>query len=1123
MSKLNNYLKKKLRICLLLLISMLMSISIHAQQVTVTGTVEDDLGETIPGVNVMVKGATQGTITDAFGKFTIQVNGENTTLRFSFIGYDTKEVVVGNQRNLKVVMSEAATRLDELVVIGYGTMRRKDLTGAVTSVSSKEIAAAPVMNVAQALQGKMAGVNVMSQDGRPDASVSIRIRGGGSISQSNEPLILIDGIPGSISDVPADMVASVDVLKDAASTAIYGARGANGIVLVTTKKAKEGKVSITYNGYVKFNTPTKYLETLEPYDYLAFKWALLDAYQDVDYVTPFTKLFGLGENRGSNSAGIDAYKDVPTYNQQKEVYKGSFSQNHDLTVSGGTEKTKVLFSLNYMDEDGMKLMSNNRRASASFKLDQKISNNLNFNLDVRYTDRKTLGNEGVTSGSGSLLSQSWRFRPIAVRDFKGDLSYMTHSTLGEEFHVMFDVANPVNRIKDVDNLALNQSIRGTAGLNWKIIKGLSYNTELTLTRSYSQTKNWSGPTTNDTYYVSTGTRETIDEVLYAGDADYSKNDRWSLRWSNTVNYDITLNEKHRINVVAGQEYTDSGGSDMRITGKKYPSNFTKDNAFAMINQHDPTDGNMTISSGVSTPSRVLSYFGRANYTFNDRYMFTFTMRADGSSNFSPEHRWGYFPAAALAWRVSEEAFMENTSSWLEDLKLRISYGEVGNDAISANQWSQYWASQGDARWRQILDNTIQAAYKMEADDNKRMPNRNLRWETTITRNLGIDYTLFGGRLWGTIDVYKNSTKDLLMLTNIPSITGFTQTYANIGQTSNKGVEFSINGTIFRNKDWNITAGGNINFNRGNIDKLANNISTIYGSGWFGGGNPNSDYLLKEGRAVGIVMGYKTIGRGYYETSDFHYDSSTGMYTLKDGIADISNAFVPNHGGVTPAGQNAYPGMPKFHDANGDGVIDTKDYVEIGDMMPKHTGGFNISATYKNFDLALHFNWSYGNQIYNANKLNSLYNSNKGGGLYGNRFNIVKNGYKVYDIDASGNLVRVTDPATLDALNKNATLPLTYMQVGYVSDIGIEDGSYLRLNTLSLGYTLPKSLTQKAGISNLRLYGTIYNVFILTSYTGLDPEVNTQEKMGGSGYPTPGIDWGTYPRPRQFVLGLNLTF
>ena len=1083
------------------------------QQKSVSGKVTDSSGSALPGASVVVKGTTNGIITDNDGNYTISNISEKSVLQFSFVGMKMQEVLFEGKSTINVILEDETLEIDEVVAIGYGTVKKRDVTGSVASVNGKQLTAIPVSNVAQALQGRLPGVNIISQDGRPDASISIRVRGGGSISQSNDPLVLIDGIPGNIGDVPAEMVESIDVLKDASSTAIFGARGANGVILITTKRGKAGDVTVSYSGYGKFNSPTGYQSTLNPYDYLTMKWGLLDVYFGTTYTTPFQKLFGIGAYTGNNSAGIDAYKNVSQYNMQKEVYNSSFSHNHDLTITGGTEKTKVIFGLNYLDEEGMKLNSYSKRGSASFKLDQKLGQNLDFNLDVLFTDKNSVGNESTTSGFGSTLSGSYRFRPIAKSDIKGDLAFLSDASMGEEAFVMDDMYNPVNIINDRENLTMAQSLRGTAGLNWKIIKGLNYHTELTLSRGYTQIKNWRGPTpasSNDANYLNSD-----GSHIYAGDADYRKNDARTMRWANTLSYELKLKDIHRINVLIGQEVTNSGGSSMQISGQKYPANFTKDNAFAMISQYG---ANLVINSGVSTPNRLQSYFGRANYSLMDKYMFAATFRADGSSNFSPEHRWGYFPAGSVAWRISQESFMKSIKE-LDDLKLRVSYGEVGNDAISASQWSQLWATTTDTRWQYGLNKVLQPSYDLAS---AQLANRDLKWETTITRNIGLDFSLFNHRLSGTVDVYHNTTKDLLMLADIPAITGFTSSYANIGQTSNKGVEISVSGTIYKNQDWNITAGANINFNRGNIDKLADGMQSSYGTQFLQSGIPSSDYKLVVGKPVGIVMGYQMDGKGYYTPDDFNFDATTNIYTLKTGVADLSKAFISYRGGLTPGSQQAYPGLPKFVDSVNDGVIDEKDYVEIGNMNPKNTGGFNVNISYKYIDLGMYFNWSYGNDVYNANKLATLFNGNKGGGLYGNKLAIVKDSYTLYEIQ-NGNLVKLITPEKLNAANVNATLPSTYLQQGYVSNIGIEDGSYLRLNTLTLGYTCPKQLISKAKISNLRIYGSIYNAFTLTGYSGLDPDVNTSQNVNSARYPTPGLDWGTYPRARQFVIGLNVTF
>lgn len=1103
-------LKIRKRLWMLLCMSML-SVMAFAQSRQITGVVVDATGESIIGANVLEVGTTNGVITDIDGNFTLTV-GTDAKIQVSFIGYVSQTITVGDKNQIKVTLKDDSQALEEVVVIGYQTVKRKDLTGSVSSVNGKNIAAAPVSNVAQALQGKLPGVNVTSQDGRPDAEISIRVRGGGSISQSNEPLILIDGVSGSLSDIPADQVESIDVLKDASSTAIYGARGANGVILVTTKGAKEGKTSVSYNGYVKWNTPTKYLDVLEPYDYLAYVWANADA-NGAAYRTPFENLYGLA------NGGIEKYRNVGMTDIQRDVYNSSFSHSHDFSVTGGTEKTKVLFSMNYVDEQGMKINSYSKRANVSLKVNQKILDNLDLGIDARYTDTRSMSEENTTSGSGSLLSASYRFRPIATSDIKGDLNAFNEGNL-EQYgkFSQWDVYSPYNRLMDYEPLKKRQSLRATASLNWQLIKGLNYHTDLSMNRTWRQNNIWGGAVYNNYLDDETG------EKLWAGTADMTKTDSWGMRWTNTMSYDWEINKNQRLNVMVGHEVTNSGGTTMRIIADHFPANFSKDNAFAMINQYDRNASTNTtpFSSGIDTPSRILSFFGRVNYNLMERYLLTVTFRADGSSKFSPDHRWGYFPAAAVAWRVTEEPFMEDTREWLDNLKVRFSYGEVGNDGISSDLWSQTWTSESDSRWIYTLAGKPQASYDLSS---QQMANSDLKWETTITRNLGFDFGFLQNRLWGSIDLYWNTTKDLLMNTPLPGITGFTSTFDNVGQTSNKGLELSLNGVIFKNKDWNITGGFNINFNKNNVDELAEGITGLYGTSWVQQNYPSDDYILQEGSPVGMVRGL--VYDGFYTTADF--DFVNGQYILKEGIPDVSSAIVPTFHGIEanerPAGQIAYPGMAKYKNLSDEGaskgVIDTDDYTVIGDMNPVHTGGFNLNATYKNFDLGLYFNWSYGNEIYNVNKLASLYGY-KEAGVYENKLAMLKGAYKIYDI-VDGNLVRMHTPAELDALNANASLPLCYNEKGVVSTLGIEDGSYLRLNTLTLGYTLPKSILNKIGLSNLRVYGTVYNLFTITGYDGLDPEVSSNANLNHSVYPTTGLDWGTYPRARSFVVGLNLNF
>lgn len=1089
----------------------LIAIQAFAQtNTTVTGTVRDASGEALPAVSVALKGTTIGTTTDVQGRYTIKVNGTGGTLVFSIIGFATAELNIEGRTTIDVTLKESEKSLSEVVVIGYGTAKRKDLTGPVSSVTGKDIAATPVPNIAQAMQGKLPGVNITAQDGRPNANISIRIRGGGSISQSNQPLVLIDGQPGNINDIAPDQVESIDVLKDASTTAIYGSRGANGVVLVTTKSAKPGRTTVSYNGYVKFNTPVKYLEALGPYDYLRYVWANAAA-NGVAYQTPFEKLYGLGANAGANTGGIESYRDLAIDDIQRTAYNNSTSSNHSLTLSGGTDKTKILFNVNYTDEQGMKINSYLKRANAQLKITQKITDNLTFDLNTRYTNSPVMSDEGTTSGSGSILSTSYRFRPISIDHILGDKNAIRTGNIEQYGKAsMWDAYNPAARIGDYEPLATTQNLIALGSLNWVIVKGLTYHTDLNLNKGWSNRKYWSGAIYNN--YMD----DVNNKKLYAGAVDYRKGDSWGLRWANTLSYEFSLKKDHKFTVLAGQEVFDSGGTELSIQANRFPSNYDKETAFAQINQYDATVGSATFASNVDFPDRLISYFGRANYSFLDKYLLSFTFRADASSKFAPSNRWGYFPAVAAGWKITEESFMKNIT-WLESLKLRASYGAVGNNQINPAAWTQNWTSVSDQRLQYAIGHVRQSAYQVSGQ----LANPNLKWETTITRDIGTDFSLFKGRLSGTIDVYHNTTKDLLMITSLTGITGFTSTTQNIGQTSNKGVEFSLTGTVFQTKDWRITAGGNISFNKNNVDALANNVTGLYGASWAGSATyPASDYILKVGNPVGLVRGLTY--DGFYTPADFNYNN--GIYTLKPGVVDIGSFVGVTHGLTSadkPASQYAYPGMPKYKDINSDGKIDDKDLDVIGKAAPKHIGGVNLSVSYKNIDLGMFFNWSYGNQVYNANKLATLFGP-KEAGVYENKLAIMNNAYKIYDV-VGGQLVRLKTPEQLNAANVNANLPLAYNEGGVTSTLGIEDGSFLRLNTLTVGYSLPKSVLSKIKVSSLRIYGSMYNVFTITNYSGLDPEVNTNLSQNNAIYPTLGLDFGSYPRARSFILGLNLNF
>ena len=1093
------------------------AVVVTAQTKTITGTVKDDTGEKVPGATVSGKGTQVATTTNSDGFFKIELPEKTTSIIITHSTMQSMEVALAGLTNLEVSMKPSTTNLNEVVVIGYGTVKRKDLTGAVGSISGKQLAAVPVGNAAQALQGKIPGVTVTAQDGRPDASMSVRVRGGSSISNSNEPLYIVDGFPVSnINDIPASQIESIDVLKDASSAAIYGARGANGVVIVTTKSGKNGKFTISYDNYLQHNQPTKYLEALGAYDYIAYNWAYAKTITD-NYSSAWERLWGIGSYAAqyNNPEGIDHYKNVGARNYSKEAYSSSFSHNHNLSVSNGNDRTKYMITLNYLDNDGMRVNSWFKRANALFKIDQKISNKLNFSFDTRYVDIQKMSNEGTTNGRGSILSSSYQFRPIATADVLGELDDRKNTQIGFYDQYLQDRNNPVEKMKDYLPLSKERTLRANGALSWTIIKGLVARTEFGYNRFWNRGKTWAGAIYRD--YLDNDGNKTA-----GGDATISSGEGWGYRWVNTLTYNVNgLGPNHNLNVMVGQEVMNNHSESITMTGSKYPVGFDADQAFAMMERYATAVGNTInfgISSSVSFPTKYNSYFGRANYSLLDKYLFTFTMRADGSSRFAPSKQWAYFPAAAFAWRASDEEFMKDIT-WLNNLKMRASYGTVGNDGISPNEWRQQWTSTGLTQWS--INENRQIGYTTSNN----LANPNLVWETSTTRNLGIDFGLFQNRVYGTIDLYKNTTNDLLLLTTLNPITGFSTGVENVGSISNRGIELSLGGDIINSKDFKLSASFNINFNRNRIEKLGTGSTGLYKSQWGSTvTQPNTgDYILQEGKPLGQVRGF--VYDGWYTPDDFTYNENTKVYTLNNNPDNpVISGIIGTVFGTTnnkPTGQAAYPGVVKFKDLTDDGMVDEKDVAIIGNMTPKHTGGFNINASYLNFDLALNWNWSYGNQIYNANYL-AAFTGGKEDGLFRNRLNYLAGSYKIYDIQ-NGQLVRVNDPAGLKALNANATTFLPYQENPVVSSLGIQDGSFLRLNTLTLGYTLPAALIKKAKLQRIRIYGAIYNALTLTSYPGLDPEVSTNMAQGGAAYPTLGLDWGAYPRARSFTAGINVEF
>lgn len=1063
-----------------------------AQGHQVSGLIKDTAGEPMIGVNVLVKGTTNGTITDFDGKFTLSNVSNNATLVVSYIGYLTKEVKYTGQKEMVVSLEEDSKALDEVVVIGYGTVKRRDLTGSVASVTGEKLAANPVANVAQALQGQLPGVSVTSQDGRPGAGMSIRVRGGGSITQSNDPLFIVDGVQVSgIDDIPADNIESIDVLKDAASTAIYGARGANGVILVTTKGAKEGKISIKYNGYYQIKENPATLEVLDAYDYVLWNWAYATAYGD-SYGKGVARYFGLGSETYEDENGksipygnhINDYKSVNSHNYINDLMRTSSTWNHDLSLSGGNDKTKYYASVSYTDDEGIRINSGYSRWSANFKVDQKINKKLSFNADLRYVETE------IEGAKYEYATSAYAYRPID--NPLGDPTYT--AGLGQGAPNVEHERNPFDIVNNYQKISKVYRLNAKGALTWNIIKGLIAKSELSLSRNWNDTKEWDGGLENG-YSL----------------AKLTKKEGYGVRWATTLNYEVQgLGDDHNLSFLLGNEVLASKSNQSIIQGAGYPAGFSMDDAFGMINMTNSSLGKDQFSTEVGTPQHTNSWFGRANYSYKGRYLLTATFRADGSSKFAPNHHWGYFPAAAAAWRISDEVFMEGTKNWLDNLKLRLSYGTSGSDNIDPSLWKETWVTENIT-----VDGKPITIYK----PGEMLGNENLKWETTVSRNAGLDFGFLENRIRGNIDFYWNTTKNILMKVPVDASAGYSYQFQNVGQTSNKGIELALGVDLIRAKDFNLSLNATYNYNKNNVDKLNDDALADTATGWGSSmRKPSYDYIIREGQPVGVIQGFKSVG--FYTVNDFDYIN--GVYTLKRGIPDIKNIvnYVGGKNFKLAEGQTAFPGCAKFADVDGSGTVDDGDATIIGRTMPKHTGGFTFNASWKSIDFTAGFTYQIGGDIYNANAMHSMM-GNKDNNLGGNRLAFVKDCYKIYDVNANGDLFAVTDPSALNTLNRNAKHALNYSEYGITSSEFIEDASYLRLQTLTLGYTFPKKWIKKAGVENCRIYFTGSNLFCLSGYSGLDPDVNTRSDVGG--FPTPNYDYQSYPKSRTYTFGLNLTF
>lgn len=1059
---------------------------IYAQNgITITGTVKDNMGE-LPGVSVTIKGTTSGVFTDIDGNFSLSVPNDKAVLVFSFIGYETQSIPVGSARKLDVIMKSASSDLDEVVVIGYGTVRKRDLTGSTASVRGSDLAKVPVTTAAQALAGKAAGVNIIQQSGAPGANIQITVRGGTSITQGTEPLYIIDGfqMENGLQHVDINDIESIDIMKDASATAIYGARGSNGVILITTKSGKSGKTEVSYNGFLSFNRLGKKLDLLGVEDYVKYQYE-------------FSKLRG-SENNFTNFFGGDINSpDFYTgiYSRIAQEYGGRAAidwqdlvfgdtgilQNHNINISGGADKTKYIVSYNYIGEDGIMDKHGYQKNSVRTKLNHELWKGVRFDMASSLQMTKIEGGSSL----GGKLKQTI-LQPITGGS-RWTNEEMINSDIGAEIGDIMNDANYDSQNPILDNLAVTNEkytrlATVNAGLEFDIMKNMTFRTA----GSYM----WEQ--VRKDYWDNGKTKQAKANQSPYGYGSRDNSEKYSWQVTNTLNYAFDLKEQHRFNVLVGQEtyYTELMDLENEYRG-------FSDGNFGL---NDVSMGNPYTWNSSKSKLGLVSVFGRLTYNFNDRYLFTGTLRGDGSSKFAKGKQWGYFPSASAAWRITEENFMSNIRDVLNNLKLRVGYGIAGNNNIKNNMYAtsygsgHYGYNGGD--YITYIPGTI-------------LGNADLKWEKTTTTNLGLDISLINSRFNLSVDWYNNESSNLLIENKIPTSTGYSTQIQNIGSIRNRGVEIVLNTTNIATKDFTWTTDFNIAFNRSKILDLYGSDELDY---FIKDYESRMGYRLEVGQPLGQYYGLNY--DGIYTTDDF-IQNADGSYTLKDNIPYLKGSNRSN----VKVGDVKYKAITGETDKDGNPVYSINDRTVIGNAQPKFTGGMNNTFRYKGFDLTVFFNFVYGNKVFNMSTQRFI------GPYLANQNTLAKMGNRFTLIDPKTGK-ESTSLARLAELNPNQHSSSVLWNISSnnktaISDHSsyyLEDGSYLRLNNIMLGYTLPKKIVQKVKVNNLRVYATLNNIHTFTNYTGYDPEVSASDNAL-----TPGIDNSSYPRSKSWVLGVNLTF
>jgi TonB-dependent starch-binding outer membrane protein SusC len=1102
------------------------SIPLHAHDlpksvaIDITGKVIDETGVAMPGVSIAVKGTTSGTVTDTEGNYKITVSDKNAVLIFSFIGYKTQEVPALS-KTINVTLGPDEGVLDEVVVVAYGEVKRRDLTGSVGKANVEDMEKAPVAAFDQALGGRIAGVVVTSNDGQPGTSAQIAIRGS-SVSQDASPLFVIDGFPMENMDInsinPKD-IESLEVLKDASSIAIYGSRGSNGVILITTKRGKIGAPKISYDVSVGIQEDVNRVKMMSPYEFVKLQLELDSIVSTAAAPRNVAKTlyFGVADANGIRPKNLEDYRNTEGYDWQDLVLQQGSLVNHSLSVTGGSNDTRYALRGSLFDQKGLITNTGLKRYDGRITIDQKLRKDLKLGLTGSYSYTQSFGTTPSVSNSASVTQGMWQYRPVAgvgnqdLENALADSLALADFNAGTATSTLSD--NIINPLKQAQN-EYRQSVNKTGTLNLFLEYTFLKNFKLKLSGGYSTT------TLDNEFFFNSSTQQgnlfknaagAIPNTLgiYGG---YNNILNQNYVNENTLTYVNKINKNHKIEVLGGFTYQYGSSRQFSFRSVNIPQ------ASEYLGVLSLVSGTANLPNTGGTHAQLYSLLSRVNYTYLGRYLFTASIRGDGSSKFTPGKQWGYFPSAAVAWQLGDEPFMKSIKKVMSSAKLRVGYGTVGNNKVGdfsyLSQYGNLNTGQGYAFNNNYNGGIVPFFYG----------NDNITWETATELNLGANLGFFKDRVTVEVDVYDKTSKNFLIGAVLPALAGYTvasnSQYQNTGRISNKGLEISVNTINVQTKDFTWSTNFNLGANRSKILEFYNGV-TSRATPWNLIGNGTA-WLAEVGGPITQFYGY--VFDGVYQYADFDAKSN-GTYLLKNGVVGYapSNVAAP-----------IQPGDPKYKDLNGDGIVDVADQTTLGSSLPIHTGGFSNNLTYKGLSLNAFFQWSYGNEVLNANK--AIFEQ---GGPFGiNQFDTYVNRWT--PTNPSNELPRAR--ATRGDANSTNIRP---------SSRYVEDGSFIRLKTVSLSYSLPRKLLAKAKISEFKLYASAQNLITWTNYTGIDPEASTyrtpnaagsplgggaagSSNFGGTGYSfiqpssgyavlAGGFDLTPYPRAKTYTVGVTVTF